>query len=210
MDAALRFEETGSRPSSVTNSAIHNGMGWAMNIKNSRNIEIQNNVIFNFRPVGIAVDVSQNVTIDGNVMGQIVERETFSVIGSQADKRGMFIVCAYLSWPQTCTNVTVTNNIAGGGTYAGFVVPGHACGASETQTVFKNNVAHSIHGFKGGHGAIIYPDINAGQSSCTGGSYFSAYKCYEQGAYSYMGTDKVEFSNMTMIDNVHGFGAGLS
>jgi len=58
MDAALRFEETGSRPSSVTNSAIHNGMGWAMNIKNSRNIEIQNNVIFNFRPVGIAVDVS--------------------------------------------------------------------------------------------------------------------------------------------------------
>jgi len=34
-DAALRFEETGTKPSSVTNSVFHNGFGWGLNILNS-------------------------------------------------------------------------------------------------------------------------------------------------------------------------------
>jgi len=55
------------------------------------------------------------------------------MFGNLVDKRGMFIICAYDSWPQSgCSDITVTNNIVGGGAYAGFVVPSHECGESET------------------------------------------------------------------------------
>jgi len=55
------------------------------------------------------------------------------MFGNAVDLRGMFIVCAYASWPQpSCTDINITNNIVGGGAYAGFVVPSHECGQSET------------------------------------------------------------------------------
>ena len=41
------------------------------------------------------------------------------------------------------------------------------------------------------------------------GSYFSAYKCYYQGAYAYYKTNEVRFTHMNMIDNRFGFGAAL-
>jgi len=53
--AALRFEAATTLHSSVTNSAIHNGYSWGLNIKSSRNIHIENNVFFNFRPVGVGI-----------------------------------------------------------------------------------------------------------------------------------------------------------
>lgn len=122
------------------------------------------------------------------------------------------MICVYMGFPQTCANINITNNLAAGGTYAGFAVPGHDCGAHDTQVNFKDNVAHSIQGVQGGYGAIIYPDkmINPShETTCFAGSHFAAYKCAEQGAYTFMKTRKVIFSNMTMIDNVHGFGANL-
>jgi hypothetical protein len=62
----------------------------------------------------------------------------------------------------------------------------------------------------GGHGALIYPDpTKSSHSTCFEGSYFAAYKCYYQGAYSYYGGQSVILSHMTMIDNKQGFGASM-
>jgi hypothetical protein len=38
--AALRFEAASGKWSSITNSAIHNGYAWGMNVKTSQNIVI--------------------------------------------------------------------------------------------------------------------------------------------------------------------------
>jgi hypothetical protein len=37
---------------------------------------LKDNVIYNFRPIGIAVDFAQNVTIEGNVVAHVVDRTT--------------------------------------------------------------------------------------------------------------------------------------
>lgn len=71
----------------------------------------------------------------------------------------------------------VTNNIAAGAPYAGFVVPGHDCG-DYTSLTFKNNVAHSINGASAGIGALIFPNTDASHGGCYEGSYFTAYKCF--------------------------------
>lgn len=90
------------------------------------------------------------------------------------DKEACVSVCAYFNSPDSsCYNNKIKNNIAFGCKYAGFVVPGHDCDASETQDNFRDNVAHS----NDGSGANIFPDINGdGHSTCYEGSHFSAYK----------------------------------
>ena len=69
--AAVRFESAIDKWSSVSNSALHNGYSWAVAITTSRNILIKDNVIFNFRPIGVNIGGSSNITIDGNAIGLI-------------------------------------------------------------------------------------------------------------------------------------------
>ena len=67
----MRFENAVTKSSDVSNSAFHNGYSWAMTITASKNILIKNNVVYNFRPIGINIGGSSNITIDGNVIGLI-------------------------------------------------------------------------------------------------------------------------------------------
>lgn len=76
--AAIRWENNKDGHSSVTNCAIHNGYGWALHVKTSRNVMIQGNTIWNFRPVGVGVQTSDNITIDSNVLGKVTPRTTFA------------------------------------------------------------------------------------------------------------------------------------
>jgi hypothetical protein len=76
------------------------------------------------------------------------------VMQATLDKTACIDVCAYNEPEFGCSNITLTNTVVSGCKYAGFIVPGHKCGASATQTLFRNNVAHSI----SGAGALIYPD----------------------------------------------------
>jgi parallel beta-helix repeat protein len=62
--AAIRFEKVPLSSSSVTNCAIHNGWGWGISIEESQNVVIRGNTLFNFRPIGIAVQTSNLITID--------------------------------------------------------------------------------------------------------------------------------------------------
>lgn len=112
----------------MINSTVHNGYGWGINIETSWNIKIQNTTVFAFRPMGFAVTTSKNVSIDGNIVSGVVERTTLDVDGTKlVDYGGGFSICA-LSTSGPCEGITLTNNIAAGVVYAGFVTHGNDCG----------------------------------------------------------------------------------
>jgi hypothetical protein len=52
---ALRWESAATLYSEVSNCSIHNGYSWGINVMGSSNINITNNVIFNFRPIGVGI-----------------------------------------------------------------------------------------------------------------------------------------------------------
>jgi len=176
--AALRFEGAVGKFSKVTNSAIHNGLSWGVNIKSSANIFMQDNIIFSFKPIGLSVSAASNITLDGNMVANIYER-IIDALGSTADARAGYALCSYwYNEGETCTDLHVTNNIAAGVSYAGFITYGHDCGDYSGDN-FKDNIAHSVAGFKGGMGAYIFPDPTKlyHEEKCFEGSRFTAYKC---------------------------------
>jgi parallel beta-helix repeat protein len=69
--AAIRWEGATQKYSEVTNCTFHNGYSWGVYIKSSTNILFRDNIVFNFRPVGINLSNTKNVTIDHNVIGHI-------------------------------------------------------------------------------------------------------------------------------------------
>jgi hypothetical protein len=72
--SAIRFESAMTKVSTISNCAIHNGYSWAINVKRSNNVELKNNMIYNFRPIAISIDYAENITVDSNVVGHIVDR----------------------------------------------------------------------------------------------------------------------------------------
>ena len=54
--ATIRFENNVKKTHSITNSAFHSGLGMGFRAKSSKNISLINNVWFNFKQVGVAVD----------------------------------------------------------------------------------------------------------------------------------------------------------
>lgn len=93
--AAVRFESAATLASSLTNSAIHNGYAWGLHITGSSNINVTNNVFFNFRPIGLGVQKSRNITIDDNVVSGIIERTTIETLDQVVDKAGGISICSY-------------------------------------------------------------------------------------------------------------------
>jgi hypothetical protein len=155
MKAALRFEGASGSWSSVTNSAFHNGHGWGLAISRSANLYLADNIFYSFKPIGVSMLSVQNVTFHRNIVSHIYERT--SITGENwADRRGGVAVCS-LEENNVCRDLHITDNIVAGAAYAGFVMPGHDCG-DKTQTKFRGNTAHSVHGFMGGMGAVIFPD----------------------------------------------------
>lgn len=186
--AAVRFESAATHASSVTNCSIHNGYSWGLNIMGSSNINVSNNVFFNFRPIGLGVQKSRNCTVDNNIVGGIVDRTTVEAGDGVVDKAGGISICAYQEGDE-CPDMFVRNNIIAGAVYGGLVMPGHDCG--DTSGRYGGNVAHSIHGIKSGNGLNMK---NApSQTECTEFSDFKAYKCYYQGAFGYPKSKRVIF-----------------
>lgn len=139
---ALHFDQA-SANSSVTNSSIHSGLGWGVYIETSKEIYMDHNVIYDFRPVGLAVDFSQDVMITNNFLMKVVERDTLEA-DNYVDKASGFALCSIYSSIATCTNMTANYNTAVGTARSGFWAPTHNCG--EENTNFKGNLAHSIAG----------------------------------------------------------------
>jgi hypothetical protein len=119
------------------------------------------------------------------------------------DPTGGLFICAYIQG-DSCTSMTVINNVVAGVYFTGYIAVGHNCGVYDNS--FKNNIAHSILGT----GAIIYPNPSqASQFNCYEGSYFAAYKCTLDGVVSIFKTKEVIFSNLVLIDNGWGISANV-
>lgn len=205
--AAIRFEQALTLHQRVTNSSFHDGLGWGGRVIDSKNIQMDDNIFFSFRPVGVGIDSTQNMTFNNNFVGGTVERTTFESLDQKVDKAGLVCVCSLeLS---KCEDVYVTNNIAAGGIFSGFVVPGHECGDYENSK-FYGNTAHSIGGPKMGTGITYYADENIpSHAKCVEGSFNTAYKNYYQGVYHYSSTLHIKITSHTMLDNRNGFGATM-
>lgn len=127
--------------SSITNSAIHGGLAWAIYADNSANLQIDNNVFFDFRTVGVSFSGMNNLTFAENVVGHIIKRE-WSAIG-MLDKWCGVCMCTYFDTP--CTDVHSYNNIVGGAYHVGITGYAHDCDDYTTDHNY-NNTAHSING----------------------------------------------------------------
>lgn len=179
---------------------MHHGENFGIAARSSRNIFIQDNVIYKPFSVGINLGSMTNVTVDGNVVGVVDGEANIIQIGIGT--------CTYWGEGDKCDDVTMTNNIVAGAYWAGYSAYGHECGVYTSNT-FKNNVAHSINRARGGVGAIIVPDRTSRRqmTQCYEASNFVAYKVGQEGAMYYdKGPIDIRFTNMTMIDNAKGIG----
>lgn len=148
----LRFESAKGMPSIVKGCSLHKGEYHAVTIVKSEYIVFEDNVIMNFKPIGIRLDFASFVRVANNFIGHLEERPTFKG-GMTLDKRGGIIHCNHEATPQVCTDNSYLDNIVAGAFYGGFILPGHDCGDYEN-VINKNNVAHSVVGI--GHG--VFPD----------------------------------------------------
>lgn len=121
---------------------VHNGLAWSFSAFLSKYVTVLNSDFVGARAIGFAVKSSSNITIDGIFSGDVMRRPEYSAAG-QTDVEACVSICA-MKQPDFCYNNTLMNSVAAGCHYAGFVVPGHACGQSATQKSFRNNVAHSV------------------------------------------------------------------
>lgn len=117
-----------------------------------------------------------------------------------ADKEGCVAVCSFMTQGSKCYDLQVTDNIAAGCKFGGFIAPGHDCDQTDSQK-FKNNVAHSSNGA----GAYIYPDsASSSHSKCYEGSHFTGYKNQLQCIATHYSTREMRFHDITCIDNAKG------
>jgi len=126
--ASLRFEGATGKWSHIKGVSIHNGHGWGMHIDKSANIKVENMIIFTHKPIGFAAQTSQNITVDGSIVSNIYERSDFGGNGVRViDLRAAYTMCG-IKERDPCINTYLTNNIAAGAAYAGFITMGHDCG----------------------------------------------------------------------------------
>lgn len=174
---------------------------WALSASYSKNIFIDSSTFIEARAIGLGVYESSNVTINNVITADVRKREDFDVGGASSvvDKESCVSMCAYFNKADAnCYGNTITNSLAVGCRYAGFVVPGHDCDDAENSQKFRNNVAHSIDG----SGANIFPDINGdSHSKCYEGSHFSAYKCRQHSVAAHFSSEEIRMRHIVSIDN---------
>jgi len=106
---------------------VHGSIGWAFSAQFAANIYVDSTNFIGGRGVGLVITSSNNVTIDNSIVGDVGRRPEM-VMQNNVDKESCVSICAYFNKPDSsCYNNKITNSIAFGCLYAGFVVPGHDC-----------------------------------------------------------------------------------
>ena len=159
----------------MQNSVIHNGRGYGIHIKSSREIELKDNTVVDFVQHGIRVQDSARITLDGNwvhyVRPEADEAPKMIEYPRYTEGLGAFTL------HEGTRSMTVRNNVASGAWHHGFkfrpLNMGKDCANPKDADdfIFENNVAHSISGY----GAIAENVVN----KCTEVKDFVAYKCTE-------------------------------
>jgi len=88
-NAGLRFEQTSAYSHSITNCAIHHGLGWGIKVRDSANVYMSGNVIYYFTRIGVTFDGVTNCTLDNSLVGRIPER-------APDEPRGGVLGCTFL------------------------------------------------------------------------------------------------------------------
>ena len=172
--------------SSVTNSAIHNGLGIGIMVTSADDVTVDNNVVFFQHIGGIWMKESHQTTITNNVVAGLGTR--YWSTETRLDELAGFNLCNKY---QKCKNLIVKNNIVGGGERIGFLMPTIGCADSDVS--YENNLAHSVQ-----HGAWVLKNNNL--SGCQGFKGFRAYKTIEQGVFTFQGYSDIQVSNVQTLD----------
>lgn len=199
--AAIRFEDSFGSYSRLRGVSVHSGLGFGIHITNAKNVEIYDSTVVRQRQIGLVMDWTRNVTVDGIFVSDINYRLPDALDGNN-DVEACVAFCSYgnIHTGTKCYETSIINSIASGCPRVGFTAPGFTCGETGN-TKFYNNVAHSVQG----NGAIIYPDPALSTSKvCYEGSHFSAYKVTEQGLSTYFDTAEMRFHDMVFVDNTLG------
>jgi parallel beta-helix repeat protein len=188
--AAVRFSnfyslDSTDVKSSVTNSAIHNGLGIGIMVTNANDVTVDNNVVFFQHIGGIWMKASNRTTITNNVVGGMGTRYWSG--DTRLDELALYNLC---NKNQNCEDLVVKNNIAAGGERVGFLIPTISCTSTSN---YENNSAHSVQ-----HGAWLLK--NNLLSSCHAFTGFKAYKTQEQGVLAYQGFGTLQVSNIETLD----------
>jgi hypothetical protein len=147
----------------------------AVNVIFSENVEFVNNNVFTFLRYGMVIQTSANITFDNNWVAGIYSRGI--KVKSGGDTMAAICACGHTPFDR-CFNLTVTNNIASSVEHAsvdttGFSTPHFECNSGDSSPIFRDNIAHSIHGY----GAIVYRnDASELGKTCVAASRFTAYK----------------------------------
>ena len=153
--AAIRFEGAIGGASTISNSVVHNGLGWSLSVFRANNVHVTDSAFIGALAVGVHLDNVRNVTLTNSFVGDVQPRRFNSQ--NLVDKEACVAICSYMSNGSPCHDLTITNNIAAGCKFAGYIAPGHDCGDANSNR-FRNNVAHSAKGA----GAAVYPDGHVG------------------------------------------------
>lgn len=190
-NAAIRIENAMTLHQQITNSAIHGSRAWGLSLLNSKNIFVQNTHVIGARAMGIVVQSSNNVTLDYAIVAHVERRVELEMVHVM-DVEGCFSLCTMMG--QTSCDLQVTNSIAAGCPWAGFVVPGHDCDDDE-DTSFINNVAHSTESV----GILMAPPSS--DNGCIENAHNAAYKTGRQSfGFAYKATE-ARFRDVTAIDS---------
>ncbi len=128
--AAIRFEGSITKQQYVRDCVIHEGHGWSMFISSSRNINVINSSFIGGLVFGINMLATQDSVLDNNLVADVRRRLNEGI--HLIDMEGGYAICSTQD-NNICKNLTITNNVAVGTVFAGFVAPGHNCGEESTQ-----------------------------------------------------------------------------
>jgi parallel beta-helix repeat protein len=189
--AAVRFSnfyslDSTDAKSSVTNCAIHNGLGIGIMVTNANDVTVDNNVVFFQHIGGIWMKASNRTTVTNNVVGGMGTR--YWSEETRLDELALYNLC---NKNQNCEDLVVKNNIAAGGERVGFAIPTTSCASSNTN--YENNLAHSVE-----HGAWLFK--NNLLPSCHAFMGFRVYKTIEQGVFSYQDYGTIHVSDIQTLD----------
>lgn len=197
--AAARFKSNSNpdAPSVLDNCAIHSAKAAGIELDQASNVEITHNNVFMTTQFGIKVKGSNSWILDNNRFLGVRQRDQVLNDGV-VDESGVVYICP--PYGGECSDYQVTNNIGAGNELGGFYAFAHPCNQEGTQTMFRDNVAHSIKGV----GATIFAQPSLHDSECQTISHFAAYKNQQDGLVAFSEYGYLKVKNVILIDNWYG------
>ena len=187
---ALAVLNANGRDSYVHSSSVHDGYNTGIGVFGSSDVQLLDNIIHN--TVGSAIHATgSNLVIIGNLASLSEYPPTYRTDPEDQPQNADWTANYELA---STFNLTLLDNVAAGGSRAGFHINGDSCDNDGDAIQVADNIAHStLHGVHLG-----YSDGHpSGCSLITG---FTAHSCFHYGIFSYCPSE-VRVSECTLVNN---------